>query len=47
MSKRLDPSRTQLNSIIMNQNIVAILKNPPFNETMTLFSFEEKKRNIL
>ena len=27
----------------MNQDIVAILKNPPFNETMTLFSFEEKK----
>ena len=27
----------------MIQDIVAILKNPPFNETMTLFSFEEKK----
>jgi hypothetical protein len=27
----------------MIQEIVAILKNPPFNETMTLFSFEEKK----
>ena len=43
MSKRLDPSRAQLNSTIMIQDIVAILKNPPFNETMTLFSFEEKK----
>ena len=27
----------------MIQDIVAVLKNPPFNETMTLFSFEEKK----
>jgi intraflagellar transport protein 81 len=27
----------------MIQDIVAILKNPPFNETMTLFSFEEKR----
>ena len=26
----------------MIQDIVAILKNPPFNETMNLFSFEEK-----
>ena len=43
MSKRLDPSKAQLNSTIMIQDIVAILKNPPFNETMTLFSFEEKK----
>ena len=43
MSKKLDPSRAQLNSTMMIQDIVAILKNPPFNETMTLFSFEEKK----
>ena len=43
MSKRLDPTRAQLNSTVMIQDIVAILKNPPFNETMTLFSFEEKK----
>ena len=27
----------------MIQDIVAILKNPPFNEAMTLFSLEEKK----
>ena len=27
----------------MIQDIVAILKNPLFNETMILFSFEEKK----
>jgi len=32
-----------LNSTTMIQDIVAILKNPPFNETMTLFSFEEKR----
>ena len=43
MSKRLDPSRAQLNSTIMFQDIVTILKNPPSNETMTLFFFEEKK----
>jgi intraflagellar transport protein 81 len=43
MSKRLEPQRAQLNSTTMIQDIVAILKNPPFNETMTLFSFEEKK----
>ena len=43
MSKRLEPQRVQLNSTTMIQDIVAILKNPPFNETMTLFSFEEKK----
>ena len=43
MSKRLEPQRAQVNSTTMIQDIVAILKNPPFNETMTLFSFEEKK----
>ena len=43
MSKRLESQRVQLNSTTMIQDIVAILKNPPFNETMTLFSFEEKK----
>ena len=43
MSKRIEPQRAQLNSTTMIQDIVAILKNPPFNETMTLFSFEEKK----
>ena len=42
MRKRLDPSRDQLNSTKMIQDIVAILKNPPFNEIMTLFSFEDK-----
>ena len=41
--KRVEPQRAQLNSTTMIQDIVAILKNPPFNETMTLFSFEEKK----
>ena len=41
--KKLEPQRAQLNSTTMIQDIVAILKNPPFNETMTLFSFEEKK----
>ena len=43
MNKKLDPAKPQLNSTMMIQDIVAILKNPPFNETMTLFSFEEKK----
>ena len=43
MNERLEPQRAQLNSTTMIQDIVAILKNPPFNETMTLFSFEEKK----
>ena len=43
MSKRLEPQRAQLNSTTMIQDLVAVLKNPPFNETMTLFSFEEKK----
>ena len=43
MNKRLEPQRAQLNSTTMIQDIVAVLKNPPFNETMTLFSFEEKK----
>ena len=43
MNKKLDPQRAQLNSTTMIQDIVAILKNPPFNEAMTLFSFEEKK----
>ena len=43
MNKKLEPQRAQLNSTTMIQDIVAILKNPPFNETMTLFSFEEKK----
>ena len=43
MNKRLEPQKVQLNSTAMIQDIVGILKNPPFNETMTLFSFEEKK----
>ena len=43
MNKKLEPQRAQLNSTTMIQDIVSILKNPPFNETMTLFSFEEKK----
>ena len=42
MSNRLDLFHAQLNSTIMIQNIIAILKNPPFNETLTLFSFEKK-----
>ena len=43
MNKKLEPQRAQLNSTTMIQDIVAILKNPPFNETMTLYTFEEKK----
>lgn len=43
MSKRFDLSHRQLTSTAMVQEIVAVLKNPPFNETLTLLSFEEKK----
>ena len=32
--KKLEPQRAQLNSTKMIQDIVAILKNPPFNETI-------------
>jgi intraflagellar transport protein 81 len=42
-SKRQDMVRPQMNSTTMVQEIVAVLKNPPFNETLTLLSFEEKK----
>ena len=41
MSKR--GLQTQMNSTMMVQEIVAVLKNPPFNEAMTLLSFEEKR----
>ena len=49
MNKKLEPQRSQLNSttIIQDIDIVEILKNPPFNETITFFSFEEKKENEL
>ena len=43
MSKRLELQNPQFNSTTMVQEIVAILKNPPFNQTMTLLSFEEKR----
>ncbi|MCQ2820729.1 MAG: hypothetical protein MJ252_25990 [archaeon] len=43
MAKRLELQNPQFNSTTMVQEIVAILKNPPFNETMTLLSFEEKR----
>ena len=33
----------KFNSTTMVQEIVAVLKNPPFNQTMTLITFEEKK----
>ena len=33
----------KFNSTTMVQEIVAVLKNPPFNQTMTLLTFEEKK----
>ena len=43
MNKRLELQNPQFNSTTMVQEIVAVLKNPPFNETMTLLSFEEKR----
>lgn len=48
--KKLEPQRAQLNSTKMIQDIVAILKNPPFNETIVpvqqwLF-FPLKKKGI-
>ena len=43
MSKRLELQNPQFNSTTMVQEIVAVLKNPPFNQTMTLLSFEEKR----
>ena len=33
----------KFNSTTMVQEIVAVLKSPPFNQTMTLITFEEKK----
>ena len=33
----------KFNSTTMVQEIVAVLKNPPFNQAMTLLTFEEKK----
>lgn len=43
MNKRFELQNPIFNSTTMVQEIVAVLKNPPFNETMTLLSFEEKK----
>ena len=43
MSKRFELQNPQFNSTTMVQEIVAVLKNPPFNQTLTLLSFEEKK----
>ena len=44
MSKRVQLQRgPNFNNTTMVQEIVAVLKNPPFNETMTLISFEEKR----
>ena len=42
MSKR-PVQNPQFNSTTMVQEIVAVLRRPPFNETLTLMSFEEKK----
>ena len=43
MSKRFELQNPQFNSTTMVQEIVAVLKNPPFNQALTLLSFEEKK----
>lgn len=43
MNRRVELQNPIFNSTTMVQEIVAVLKNPPFNETMTLLSFEEKK----
>ena len=43
MSKRFELQNPQFNSTTMVQEIVAVLKNPPFKQTLTLLSFEEKK----
>ena len=43
MSKRFELQNPQFNSTTMVQELVAVLKNPPFKQTLTLLSFEEKK----
>ena len=43
MNKRFELQNPQFNSTTMVQEIVAVLKNPPFNQTLTLLSFEEKR----
>ena len=42
MSKRAIQN-PQINSTTMVQEIVGVLRRPPFNETLTLMSFEEKR----
>ena len=42
MSKR-PVQNPQFNATTMVQEIVGVLRRPPFNETLTLMSFEEKK----
>ena len=42
MSKRAIQN-PQINSTTMVQEIVGVLRLPPFNETLTLMSFEEKR----
>ena len=42
MSKR-SVQNPQFNATTMVQEIVAVLRRPPFNETLTLMSFEEKR----
>ena len=42
MSKRTIQN-PQINSTTMVQEIVGVLRRPPFNETLTLMSFEEKR----
>ena len=43
MNKRFELQNPQFNSTTMVQEIVAVLKNPPFNQTLTLLSLEEKR----
>ena len=46
MNKRFELQNPQFNSTTMVQEIVAVLKNPPFNQTLTLLSFEEKREYV-
>jgi hypothetical protein len=41
--KKPELAKPQFVSTILVQEIVSILKMPPFNETLTLMSFDEKK----
>jgi hypothetical protein len=41
--KKPELANPQFVSTSLVQEIVAVLKNPPFNETLTLLSFDEKR----